>query len=351
MHTATRFPIERYAAIDRAIRSGRHPNARSIARELEVSPRTVQRDIERLRLHHGAPIAYVPERHGYAYTDPNFRLACSDLTEGELLALLLAERVLQQYRGTPYAEVLAAAFARLSAGLDARVTIDLSHLGGLQSFRTTAPADIEPGRFETLLAAIRDRRRLEFAYWSASTGRQASRRVDPYHLASVDGQWYLIGYCHDRKAVRMFAPGRIRGELVVGPPFEAARDFNLDAYLAGAFAVVRGDGPGRHVVRLRFTGEAARLLRDRRRHPSQRVERSTEEELILAFELADLREVARWALSWGGDCEVLEPPELRDRVSSELKRALLSYRFATTAQTGRAAPRDRAPRGRAHAAD
>ena len=110
MKTAARFSLERIAALDRAVRAGEYPNAKTIARLLEVSHRTVQRDVEFLRDRLGAPLEYDPVRNGYVYRDPAFRLPFLTLTEGELVALFLAERVLQQYRGTPYAADLARAF-------------------------------------------------------------------------------------------------------------------------------------------------------------------------------------------------------------------------------------------------
>jgi predicted DNA-binding transcriptional regulator YafY len=329
VRTATRFPTERYAAIDRALRTGRHPNASTIATELEVSTRTIQRDIEHLRDRHKAPIEYVPDRHGYIYTNPSFRLSCSDLTEGELLALCLAERVLQQYRGTPFASKLAEAFSRLTAGLDRRMSIDLSHLGQMQSFRVSAVGEIDPGLFETLLEAIRQRKRLDLNYWSASRDEETRRLVDPYHLASVDGEWYLVALCHLRKAIRMFVPARIREVRLETAGFEAPADFDIDEFLADAFSVVRGEAKARQVVRLRFTGEAARILRHRNRHRSQRVERQANGELVLSFELSHLGEVARWAMSWGADCQVLEPDALRKRVQFELERAAALYVQAT----------------------
>src|SRR5689334_2543797 len=129
MRTATRPPLERIAALDRAIRAGRYPNASTLARELEVCPRTVQRDIDFLRDRLGAPLAFDARPNGYVYRDPTYRLPHLTLTEGELVALFLAERVLQQYRGAPYGPDLARAFRKVTAGLGEHVTVDLGHLG------------------------------------------------------------------------------------------------------------------------------------------------------------------------------------------------------------------------------
>jgi predicted DNA-binding transcriptional regulator YafY len=325
MRTATRFPLERIAALDRAIRSGEYPNAVTIARRLEVSRRTVLRDVEFLRDRLGAPIAFDPRRNGYEYTDTSFRLPNLPMTEGELLAMVLAERVLRQYRGTPYGADLARAVGKIAARLADVLTVDLGSLADRYSFRTTAPEPFDPGVFRDLAAAVRGQRRVGLRYWSASRGEETRREVDPYHLTCVDGHWYLIAYCHLRGEVRMFHPGRIRSLEPTGTSFTPLPEFRIDDYLARSFGVLRGGDGEVHRVRLRFTGEAVKYVAERTWHPSQVVGPPVDGGLIVEFELGHLREVERWALSWGADCEVLEPIELRRRVAAALATAAGRY--------------------------
>jgi predicted DNA-binding transcriptional regulator YafY len=235
-HTATRFPLERVAALDGAIRAGRYPNAGSLARALEVCHRTVQRDIESL----GVPLVFDARRHGSTDSDPDDRLPLLTSTQGEPIALSRAERVLQQYRGTTNAPDLARAFRKITAGLPERMTIDLGYLGQAHSLRTTAPTPLDPGLFRDLDAAIQDHRRVVLRYWAASREEETQREVDPYHLASIDGRWSLVGYCHLRAEGRMFIPARIRELTVTDTTFDAPSGFRIDEYLARSFAVLRG---------------------------------------------------------------------------------------------------------------
>jgi len=120
--------------------------------------------------------------------------------------LLLSEAALPQYRGTPQARDPARALAKLTAGLDGPVTVDLAHSGGAaQSSCVTADDEVDPGTFRTLARGTLRRKRLRPRHWSASGGGEAERDVDPYFLACVDGR------CHLRGEVRMFAPGRTSG--------------------------------------------------------------------------------------------------------------------------------------------
>jgi predicted DNA-binding transcriptional regulator YafY len=101
MRVSARPVLERLQVIDSAIRRHQWPNARTLARELEVTPRTIQRDIAFLRYRLRAPINFDTSRNGFYYTDPSYRLPYFQMTQGELVALLVASQVMHQYRGTP----------------------------------------------------------------------------------------------------------------------------------------------------------------------------------------------------------------------------------------------------------
>jgi predicted DNA-binding transcriptional regulator YafY len=125
--------------------------------------------------------------------------------------------------------------------------------------------------------------------------------------------------------VRTFVPARIRALEATGATFDPPADFRIEDYLARSFAVLRGGEGEVHRVRLRFTGEAVKYVRERAWHASQVAEPLPDGSLVVSLELGHLREVERWALSWGADCEVLEPAELRGRVASASARAAARY--------------------------
>jgi predicted DNA-binding transcriptional regulator YafY len=324
MHTATRPPLARLAVIDKTIRAGGFPNARTLARDLDVNSRTIQRDLQFLRDRLQAPLAFDPARNGYIYTDRTFCLPFHQFTEGELIALLLAERLLQEYRNTPYAEALAAAFQKITAALPETVSIDLAHLTDAFSFRHQALDAGDMDRFVQLSRAVREGRQLDLLYWSASRDETARRIVDPYHLTSTAGDWHLIAHCHLRKEVRMFAPSRIRELHETGARFDRPANFHAADYLDAGFRAVRGTGPPRQ-VRLRFRPAAARYVRERRWHKTQRLDEQADGGLVLTLHINHLLEVRRWALSFGADCEVLEPEELRAEVMQEIERLAALY--------------------------
>jgi predicted DNA-binding transcriptional regulator YafY len=346
MRLASRPPLARILAIDQAIRAGAWPNARTLALQLEVKTRTIRRDLAYMRYQLGAPLEFDPVHNGFGYAEPSFRLPYFQLTEGELLALCLAGQALRTYRGTTYARDLARAFAKVTAGLPEPIAVDLGQLAEAFAFRTAGLEPLDAALFATLDAAVRAHRRLEVRYWSASRGAETVRVVEPYGLVSQDGTWYAVGYCQLRRAVRIFRLTRVRSARVLDESFAVPPDFDIEDYLADALGIFRGDDGGRrHRVRLRFTGEAVTYIREKVWHPSQVLEPMPAGGLLLTLEVGHLQEVQRLALSWGGDCEVLEPVELRARLASETARAAARYTRESTASQSTPRTRRVAPSG------
>jgi len=158
MLVSSRPPMARIVAIDGKIRQGGFPNASTLGRELEVSPRTIQRDIIFMRDRLNAPVEFDPRRNGYYYREPATPLPFFKITEGELVAMFIAERVLKQYRGTYFEHELERAFAKIVDLLPSPVSIDLSAVANcsiratVSTFpksreRTRSPPSITGGLF------------------------------------------------------------------------------------------------------------------------------------------------------------------------------------------------------------
>lgn len=121
MKLATRPTLVRMLKLDRLLREEKYPNARSAGAELEVHPRTIYRDLEVLRDQWGAPIAFCRKRNGFYYREKDYTLPLFRMTEGELGALVLSERLLGQYQGAPFAGDLASFLNEFTAALGVEI--------------------------------------------------------------------------------------------------------------------------------------------------------------------------------------------------------------------------------------
>lgn len=320
----SRTPLARMVRIHRHLVEGKHPNCSTLARAIEVSTKTIQRDLDYMRDQLGLPLEYCPASHGYAYTEPVTHFPTIPATEGEVLALFVAQKALEQYRGTPFEKPLADAFGKLSDALQGDITVGLNDLSETLSFRHTGIAHTDMTVFQQVTRALMESRRLDFSYRKLNA-RQATRRsVEPYHLASIDGQWYLFANDLDRKDIRTFVLGRIQEVTAVGPLFEKPKDFSLRQRLLGSFGVFSGEGD--HPVRIEFDPFAAQLVRERRWHPSQILKEHPSGGLELSLQLDSLEEIERWILSWGGHAKVLGPPRLKRQVQAALRDMQGMYR-------------------------
>lgn len=320
----TRPPIERMLRIHQAVADEQYPNCRSLAVELEVSAKTVMRDIEFMRDRLKLPIAFCPCRNGYRYTEPVDNFPLVQVTEGELVALFVAEQALKQYRDTPFAAPLHAAFEKLTRQLTDPVSFTWSDLERAFSFRTLGAPVGDVALFQTVSRAVLRQHELEFEYRKLNTSRYEPRRVQPYHLACVESQWYLFAHDTARADMRTFVLSRMRNARDTGTRFRRPSDFSIQKFLARSFGVYEGD---RHVqIRLRFSAAAAQLVQERIWHPSQRFHPRADGSVEMTLELGGFPEVLRWVLSWGDGVEVIAPAEFRELVQQKLGSALQQYR-------------------------
>ncbi len=308
--------------IHQTLLSGRFPNATSLAGELEYSTKTIHRDLEFMRDRMELPIEFDHARNGYHYTEEVGAFPTMQITEGELFALLVAEKALQQYRGTNFEKPLVSAFKKMTASLPDTISFNLEDWEQTISFRTSAEAILDLEVFDALAQATAHRRQIELAYRKPGRSQTEPRIVDPYHLANINGEWFLFAWCHLRKDLRTFVPARIESVKETGETFKRPKKFSLEKRLRDSFGV--HSGQGEFDVVIRFNDRVADYIREKRWHPSQKIKTLRNGGLELSMKLSSLVEVQRWALGWGGNAVPVAPPELVESVRESAERTLQS---------------------------
>ena len=306
------------------VKANRYPNVPSLAESLGWCEKTIRRDVTYLRDSLGAPLAYDSHRRGFYYTRADYQFPSIAISEGELLGLFLGSQLLRQYHGTKLGEHLARLCTRLAEFLPSTVAIDLNDLPHSYAARPAPAEPIDATIMQTLLDSVRDCATLDVLYYTASRDLTQRRRIDPYGLYFVDGETYVVAYCHLREDIRKFHPARILELTRTPDTFTRPADFDLTSYLDDGFRHMRGTGPTQQVT-LRFSPAIARFVQNRTWHPSQQTEPQPDGSLFISFRINHTLEVKRLALSFGPACEVLEPPDLRAEVESEIRAMLAVY--------------------------
>jgi proteasome accessory factor B len=306
--------------IHQAIQNGNFPNATQLAREIEISTKSIHRDLIFMKDRLGLPLDYNFEHRGYYYTQEVTNFPTLQITEGELFALLVAEKALQQYRGTTFERPLVSAFRKMAAALPDTVSLNIADWEQTISFRTRAEPVLNLEIFDTLAKAVAQRQQLKLAYRKPGQRQTEARIVDPYHLANINGEWFLFAWCHLRKDIRTFVPARIKGLEHTGKTFVRPQKFSLEKRLRDSFGVRSGNE--QFDIRIRFDETVADYIREKRWHDSQQLKELRNGGLELRLKLSSLAEVERWVLSWAGHAVVLHPPALAKAVKSAAQRIL-----------------------------
>ncbi|GAA3972288.1 WYL domain-containing protein [Actinomadura viridis] len=217
-----------------------------LAERLDVSPRTVRRDVDRLR-ELGYPIVAVKGPDGGYRLDAGTRLPPLLFDDEQAVALAIALQIAAT-TGAGIEEAAARALNTVRQVMPARLRgrIDALQVTVVERPETRAVPRVDGGVLMALGAAVRAREVLRFDYASPpgadERGAQAPpRRVQPHHLVTWGGRWYLVAWDLDREDWRTFRADRITPRTPTGPRF-TPRELpggEVAAFVAGRF---RGSG-------------------------------------------------------------------------------------------------------------
>lgn len=319
----SRPPLERMLRIHEELRRGAMTNCTKLAATLEVSRKTIVRDIAFMRDRLDLPIEFDNQIQAYRYTHPVNSFPTVQVTEGELMALLVARRALEQYQGTPFHRQLEIAFEKLTGGLKDRISFSPADELRAVSFKNVGLGKTDLAAFNSLSTAVLKQLEVEFEYRKPGTSKSEARQVQPYHLSHRENLWYLIAMDTERQAMRTFALTRMRDVKVLQRRFSRPEDFSPERFFASALGVLGGTGDYR--VCIRFAPAAADRVRERVWHESQEIKEMPDGGMEITMRLGALAEVERWVLGWGNLAEVIAPVELRRSVIQTAEAVVRKY--------------------------
>ena len=315
----SRPPLYRFQEIFHAIKTGRYPNRTKLAETIEVTTKTIQRDIDYMRYQMSVPIEFDFAKGGYHFTRPMTELPLFQLTEAELVSVFVAQKALEAYKGTAFEQPLRTAFQKLQAATgSANVSVSWEDFDSAISFRQFGAYLPDATVFSELAKAIQNKEVVEFGYKKLDAKAFEKRTVEPWHLACVSGQWYLLGYDRNRKARRIFVLARMQKVSRTAHKFSKPRpgEGDIQRLFRNSFQIWQSENAELEQIVLRFSGRAAQLVRERNWHSSQQIQELAGGNLELSLALNSLEEIIPWILSWGKDCEVVKPVKLQRKVRS-----------------------------------
>jgi predicted DNA-binding transcriptional regulator YafY len=289
-----------------------------LASSLEVTPRTVRRDVTRLRSL-GYPIEAEAGIGGGYRLGPGGRLPPLLLEDEEAVAVAIGLRVATTTTVSGVEEAAVSALAKLNQVLPARLREQVAAIGAqITQFPQGELPTVDGEVLATLAAGCRDIEGIRFRY-RTHDGNDSDRSVEPLRIVHTGRRWYLVARDRDRDAWRTFRVDRITGPTLTGLRY----CFDDPPDPVALVAEGTGVAPWDLVARLRVQTDAATV--SGHFPPGQAVvepiDATSCEVRFAANQLGPLvAQVARIYWSF----EILDPPELRAAVHEHARRLLNS---------------------------
>jgi predicted DNA-binding transcriptional regulator YafY len=311
----------------RSVEAARYgKTVRELAEALDVTTRTIYRDLEALQTV-GFPLTN-ESRDGHTYwtlSDSPFKhLDALGFSLSELCALYLSRRMLEALTGLPFQTALSGAFGKFERDLPHAMR---EYLNRLPSVVTALPSAGKPKRHpgkeisvDHLVNASLERRQVRMRYFSLSHEREGDYLVWPIRIIYMQGTLYLRAWVPAYGEMRTFATHRIKALTVLEDRFTPEAHWAEDANAA----VGSAGGAPLHVV-LRFEPPLAALVRERTYYPSQKTTLLPDGSLRFEMDAYDDAWLRSFILQFGHRVRVVAPRELAGKIVEELELATQHY--------------------------
>jgi len=316
----------RLHSIIRLLEARRGMTLDDLAEECGVDRRTIHRDLNAVEeAGYTLTSEWLEGKKVYSFLTKSRNIPPITFTLPQLMSLYLLRSLGVYLAGTPFQAEIEELFRtitsilpdRYAAHLERIARVSLPILHGARDYSAAA------AYLEGLQRALLHQYRVRLDYAKKGKDKLDEYEIDPYTLVFHKGGIYLLGYAHNREAMRLFALERVRGIEVTRQRFEIPASYQPEAHFTSAFGLV-SDTPMK--VRVRFSPDVAHAVKERVWMPGQKIGADREGRVIVEFEAAGEMELVSWILSYGMHAEVLDPPELRREVKRHVREMRQYYR-------------------------
>lgn len=310
----------RLLKLEKAIQTIPYPDVKRLMKELEVSRRTILRDLEELKIYYDAPIEYDRTRKGYYYTDETFFVKNVLISESELVAMAGILPLLERYDNTPLKDTITKVYQTISQMLPDQVQVQSSLLNKVQFISDPLPV-IDNEVFTKIFEAINLHKTISFGYRSISSREHSPHSLDPYKIYCQKGDWYVVGFCHRHNKYSTYNLSRMK-DIVLLSEFRPDPDYERKVHIDPNFGIWNNELPV-FKFELIFDKSINTYILERTWHKNQECFQDDDGNVHLTFESNQLQETLYWVLHFGSAVKIINPPELIKLYKEEVKKMSL----------------------------
>lgn len=314
---------ERFYKIDQMLHDRGVVSFHALMDELEVSRATLKRDLAYLRDRLNAPIVHDRDAGGYRFDTAAKQLGGQYELPGlwfsaeEIHALLTMQHLLANLDTGgllgPHIKPLLSRLTALIGVADNPAEEVVKRIRIL----TVGARQLHLDNFQVIGSALLRRKRLIIRYHARGTDEVTEREISPQRLVHYRDNWYLDAWCHLRDELRNFSVDAIQHVELLENKAKDVVEKHLNEVLGSGYGIFSGKDV--KWATLRFSAKRARWVSAEKWHPKQEGKMLDDGSYELKVPYSSDPELLMDVLKYGGDCEVIAPPDLKNKVITEAK--------------------------------
>jgi len=177
-----------------------------------------------------------------------------------------------------------------------------------------------------ILTYMQDNKTLEIEYGKYQSDSSEVLHVMPYAVKEYAKRWYLVGFCKERNALRVYGLDRIHSITDTGETFKMQKNFDVDKLFEESFGIYLPEGKKAVMIELKVDSREAKYLEDLPIHSTQRLKTKDKDgHSVYVIRVVPNENLIMEICRRGPRVEVLSPEEIRKEVAQTLKKSYEQY--------------------------
>lgn len=294
--------VNRLFSIVHILLNKKRVTAKELADKLEVSTRTIYRDIETLSMS-GIPIYTEKGSGGGISILENFVINKSVISEEEKNSIILGLEVLEATNYDKLDSAINKIRNLFNKDEESYIEIDFTDFNNKEQIKV----------FEDIKVSLKRNHSLHILYKDKS-GEETSRKISPLKLIFKQQRWYVIAYCHKRQDYRIFRISRILNTTVTGEEFDRNK-YDITNVVLNSHGI-------KNMKLITLTLDIKALFRVEEEFYSSMIVFQDKEKLIIEFE-SELDEwISSYIMSYADYLIDVDPKEVKDKIKSKARKII-----------------------------
>ena len=291
-----------------------------------ISKRSIENDIKVMRgesLGYKAPI--IRKNGFYSYEDKSFSILNATISKQDILNISASIKMFKTYKGLGFFKEVENLIDKLEKQVHQKTYREVQKIICFEE----VPPSCGQEQVNPLIESILNKQVLKLTYKKYTNEEEKSYLYHPYFLKEYRNRWYVMGWFDEGKHIKTFALDRISSFVSV--PEEIYLDDhkpNPETYFKNTIGItLNGSEPEN--IKLKFGSSMIPYIKSQPLHRSQEILEEENDYIILMLKLTLNYELENFLLGFADELEILEPENLRNKISERMANASQKYQLLT----------------------